>query len=161
MTTTAPRHPPETATTTARRTPSRVRVRDRWRSRISTVRRSRERGSVTLEWMILFPLVLLVLLLGMQAALYYQARTLAVAAAEEGARAAAGERARATDGTLSATDLITQAGGEQMLPDYRIRAERTGTTATVEVTATSPSIIPGWRITLHQICSRPVEHLTR
>ena len=47
-----------------------------------------ERGSVSIQLVILMPAMFAVMFLGMQAALTYHARTLAIASAQEGARAA-------------------------------------------------------------------------
>ena len=47
----------------------------------------RERGSSSIQMVILMPALFSIMFLGMQGALYYHARTVAIAAAQEGARA--------------------------------------------------------------------------
>lgn len=47
-----------------------------------------ERGSGSIQMALLLSVLFLVMFLGMQVALYYHARTVAIAAAQEGARAA-------------------------------------------------------------------------
>ena len=47
---------------------------------------------------ILLPALFAVMFLGMQAALFYHARTVAIAAAQEGAKAAGGENGKDSDG---------------------------------------------------------------
>src|SRR5688500_5177118 len=65
-----------------------------------------ERGSVSIELVILLPALFAVMFLGMQAALFYHARTVAIAAAQEGARAAGAENGHAADGVSAASSFI-------------------------------------------------------
>ena len=102
----------------------------------------------------------MVMLLGMQAALFYHARTVAIAAAQQGARAAGTEQGRETDGVNAANDFITEAGGDDVLTETSTTASRTLTTATVTVTGFSLSVIPGWKVRITQSASVPVERLT-
>ncbi|CUR54354.1 TadE family protein [Nocardioides sp.] len=119
-----------------------------------------ERGSVSIELVILLPTLFAVMFLGMQAALFYHARTVAIAAAQEGARAAGGENGQESDGIRAATAFITDAGGDDVLPGARTSAIRTATTATVVVEGHSLSVIPGWTPVILQSASAPVERLT-
>ena len=50
-----------------------------------------ERGSASIQMVVLLPALFAVMFLGMQAALIYHARSLAIASAQEGARAAGAE----------------------------------------------------------------------
>ena len=52
--------------------------------------------------------------LGMQAALFYHARTVAIAAAQEGARAAGAENGTAAAGSARARDFLTDTGGDAL-----------------------------------------------
>ena len=63
--------------------------------------------------------------LGMQAALFYHARTVAIAAAQEGARAAGGENGEAADGVSAASAFIADAGGDDVLSGASATANRT------------------------------------
>jgi len=47
-----------------------------------------QRGSTSIQMVVLMPALFALMFMGMQAALIYHARTIAIAAAEEGARAA-------------------------------------------------------------------------
>ncbi|MDN5805096.1 MAG: pilus assembly protein, partial [Microlunatus sp.] len=58
------------------------------RRRVLPDRGSGDRGMATIQMVLLLPAVLTVLFAGMQAALWYHARAVAIAAAQEGARAA-------------------------------------------------------------------------
>ena len=119
-----------------------------------------ERGSVSIQLVILMPAMFAVMFLGMQAALTYHARTLAIASAQEGARAA-GARER------------HRRGGDQHRPGlpgrHRRRRphlhhghrHRTATTATVTVHGVALSVLPGWRPAITQSASVTVERITR
>ena len=98
--------------------------------------------------------------LGMQAALFYHARTVAIAAAQEGARAAGAEQGRESDGIGAADEFIAEAGGDDVLTNTSTTASRTGTAATVTVTGFSLSVIPGWHVRITQTATVPVEGLT-
>ncbi|MGZ6583126.1 MAG: TadE/TadG family type IV pilus assembly protein [Solirubrobacteraceae bacterium] len=119
-----------------------------------------ERGSVTIEHLILLPALFAILFLGVQAALYYHARTVAIAAAQEGARAAGAEQGRESDGITAASGFITEAGGSGVIKGATATARRTATTATVTVRGTSLSVIPGWHPAITQSASVAVERLT-
>lgn len=118
-----------------------------------------ERGAASIELVILLPALFAVMFLGMQAALYYHARTIAIAAAQEGARAAGAEDATAADGTRTANAYLADVGGDA-LASSRVRVTRTATAATATVTGRSLSVLPGWRPQVRQSASVTVERLT-
>lgn len=126
----------------------------------STRRRAEERGSASVELVILLPVLFAVIFLGMQAALFHHARTVAIAAAQEGARAAGAENGRTSNGIDAALAFVDDAGGDSVLSGARTTAVRTPTTVTVTVTGHSMSVIPGWKPALTQTASLPVERLT-
>lgn len=125
-----------------------------------TARGRDERGSVSIQLVILLPALFAVMFLGMQAALFYHARTVAIAAAQEGAKAAGGENGKEADGVQAAEAFIADAGGDDVLTGATTTASRTGTTATVVVQGHSLSVIPGWSPVVRQVASVPVERLT-
>ncbi|MGH9248518.1 MAG: TadE family protein [Acidimicrobiales bacterium] len=133
-----------------------------WRARpaTSSSRRQGERGSVSVELVILLPALFAVMFLGMQAALFYHARTVAIAAAQEGAHAAGGENGTESDGITAANAFITDAGGDDVLSGTSTTANRAAATVTVTVTGHSLSVIPGWNPVIVQSASLPVERLT-
>ena len=59
---------------------------------------------------LLMPALFSVMFLGMQAALHYHARTIAIAAAQEGARTAGAENGTASAGVAAATSYVTDTG---------------------------------------------------
>jgi Flp pilus assembly protein TadG len=126
----------------------------------SRPRRLDERGSVSIELVILLPALFAIMFLGMQAALFYHARTVAIAAAQEGARAAGAEHGRESDGVGAANDFLAEAGGGDVLTDTSTSAHRTGATATVTITGFSLSLIPGWKVRISQSATVPLEHLS-
>lgn len=119
-----------------------------------------ERGSVSIQLVILLPALFAVMFLGMQAALFYHARTVAIAAAQEGARAAGGENGKESDGIRAADAFLAEAGGDDVLAGATTTAHRSATTATVVVRGRSLSVIPGWSPVVRQSASVPVERLT-
>ena len=131
----------------------------RTRPAIFNRRQRDERGSTSVELVILLPALFAVMFLGMQAALIYHARTVAIAAAQEGARAAGAENGQTSDGIKAAHSFISDAGGE-ILTGTHTTANRTPRTVTVSVTGHSLSVIPGWNPTIKQSASLPVERLT-
>ena len=97
-----------------------------------------ERGSTSVQMVILMPVLFLVMFLGLQAALFYHARTVAIAAAQQGARA----------------------GGSDVLENASVTGSRTATEATVTVQGAALSVIPGWSPIVQQSATVPVERIT-
>jgi Flp pilus assembly protein TadG len=121
----------------------------------------RERGSSSIQMVILMPALFSIMFLGMQGALYYHARTVAIAAAQEGARAAGSQNGTAAEGVSAASSFVSDAGGKDVLPGAHMTGGRSATTATVTVTGTSLSVIPGWSPAVSQSASVPVERITQ
>ena len=57
--------------------------------------------------------------------------------------------------------FVSDAGGKDVLPGAHMTGGRSATTATVTVTGTSLSVIPGWSPAVSQSASVPVERITR
>lgn len=118
-----------------------------------------ERGSSSLEIALLFPVVMLLLFGIVQAGIYYHAKNVALAAAQEGARAASTENGSSAAGEQAALQFAARVGSG-MVTNIDARARR-GTSATVTVTCQTFSLVPGidsWRIS--QSASLPVERIT-
>lgn len=118
------------------------------------------RGSVTIELVILLPALFAVMFLGMQAALFYHARTVAIAAAQEGAHAASSETGTDADGLRAAEAFLRDAGGDDVLPGATATVTRAATNVVVTIRGTSISVIPGWTPSIVQSASLPTERLT-
>jgi len=119
-----------------------------------------DRGSASVQIVILMPALFLLMFVGMQAALIYHGRTVAIAAAQEGARAAAAQYSSAEAGHLAAQQFVASAGGEDVLRGLTVTATRDATTAAVVVTGATMSVVPGWAPQIVQSASAPVERVT-
>ena len=119
-----------------------------------------ERGSASVELVVLMPLLLLILFSSVQGAVYYHASTLAMAAAQEGARAASRENGTLAAGISAASAFVTDTAGDS-LTAVTISGSRTAAIATITVTGSSLSLVPGWNPTVEQSASLPVERITR
>src|SRR5829696_452597 len=136
----------------------------RVRGRLRLVRRAAarrdQRGSTSVQMVILMPVLFFVMFLGLQAALFYHARTVAIAAAQEGARAAGAETGTASDGIAAATSFVAAAGGPDVLQNASVSGSRSATEANVTVRGAALSVIPGWSLNVEQSATVPVERIT-
>src|SRR5215204_129916 len=119
-----------------------------------------ERGSTSVQMVILMPVLFSVMFLGLQAALFYHARTVAIAAAQEGARAAGAETGSAGDGIAAATSFVAAASGPDVLQNPSVSGTRSATQASVAVRGAALSVIPGWFPIVEQSATVPVERIT-
>ena len=131
------------------------------RQRRRTAAGPSERGSASIQMVLLLPVLFTVMFLGMQAALFYHARSVAIAAAQEGARASSVEDGSGGAGAAAAASFVAAAGGDDVLKGARVSSSRTAEVATVTVTGTSLSVIPGWSPFVRQSATVPVERITR
>jgi Flp pilus assembly protein TadG len=113
-------------------------------------------GALTLSYVIVFPVVLFAILFIVQAALYYLAHNLALAAARQGADVAREYNSTDGAGAAAALTLIRQ-GGSGMLAGERAVATRTGTTVTVTVSGVAWSLLPGLPVTVSETVQEPIE----
>ena len=115
-----------------------------------------ERGTVTLEAVLVYPLVLLIAWVGMQLALVHLANRVALASAEEGA-----SFARARAGTVTAGEgrahRYVGVLGTGLLTGPSIRVVRTADTVTVQVSGQAQRIVPGFPIHVTQTVHSPTE----
>ena len=111
---------------------------------------------------LLLPLAFSLLFLSVQGAVYYQGRTVALYAAQEGARSAAGYEATDGDGRSAALDFAERAAGSTVFTDPKVTVDRDTSTGkvTVEVTGTTESFVPGWEPRVTQSASRTIEDFT-
>lgn len=107
---------------------------------------------------VLLPALFAVLFLGLQGALYYHARTIAIAAAQEGARAAAAQDGRSSDGVEAAYAYLDGVGDSFQVS--HASSDRTATTAVVRIRGHALSVIPGWRPEIRQHARAEIERLT-
>jgi Flp pilus assembly protein TadG len=129
----------------------------RWRSLVRP-----ERGSTAIELAILAPILLLLIWMGIQYALYYQGRQVALAAAQIGARVAR-EQADAVPGWSERA----QRDAESYYDGLGTKVLGSGITAvacisgqsTVQVTVTgqADSILLGLQLPIHETAGGPIE----
>lgn len=114
-----------------------------------------EQGSVTLEAVLLLPVVILTIVAIVQVALFAHASRLTDAAAREGARTVrlTGETAA---GKERAAAFLDRHGRQVVLrPEIGVKAE--GAVASVEVTGHAVSLIPGLRLGVRGSSSGVIE----
>jgi Flp pilus assembly protein TadG len=114
-----------------------------------------EDGDVTAT-VILFPVVLLLVMLVVQFALAYHARSVVVGAAQDATRAAQAETGTEARGHAWAEDLTTvYAGG--LLHHVAIDVDRGVTQVTTRVSAEVASVVPGVHLHVTGTAAGPVE----
>ncbi|MFG1697252.1 TadE/TadG family type IV pilus assembly protein [Nonomuraea sp. NPDC049309] len=119
----------------------------------------RERGSATLEAALVYPAVLLLVLLTLNTALWFHARTLAMAAAQEGLRAGRAFDSSLSAGQATAERFIRQAGGS-FLTHPKVAITRDANTVEVSVSGQAISLVPLLNLTVTQVARAPIERWT-
>ncbi|MGC3995459.1 MAG: TadE/TadG family type IV pilus assembly protein [Propionicimonas sp.] len=114
---------------------------------------------MSVQMVVLMPLLFGIAFTGMQAGLFFYGRSAALSAATTGARAAAAERGTTTACHRAAEAFLAQLG--DVLTDPSIDCTRNATTVTVRVAGTTLSVIPGWQPRAEQVAVKPVERITR
>jgi Flp pilus assembly protein TadG len=117
-----------------------------------------ERGSVTVQMVLAWPLLMLVLFGGMGAAMFAYGRTAALSAAQSGAVAFAAENGTQSDCELAALDLAHRIG--DALSNPRVKCVRGANFVTVTVSGQVLSLVPGWQPSVEQTAQAPVERAT-
>lgn len=115
-------------------------------------------GSVAVETVIVFPVVLLLIFGAIQAGLYYYGRTTALAAAQQGVQASRVENGSATAGTAAARNFL--AGPSSLLRNVTVTPSRDAVNTTVTVAGTIPTLLPGFTFTVTQTATGTVERVT-
>ncbi|WP_454852225.1 TadE/TadG family type IV pilus assembly protein [Promicromonospora soli] len=118
-----------------------------------------EKGSITLEMIVALPAMFGLFFICVQAGLVHHARQVVIAAANQGAFAAAAEYGTGPDGAAAATSFLDQVG-DGALTDWSVNATRNATTVRVRITARSYSILPGFQPEVSAVASAPAETLT-
>ncbi|MDG4784949.1 TadE/TadG family type IV pilus assembly protein [Micromonospora sp. WMMD1102] len=122
-----------------------------------------DRGSTNIEMAILFPVFVLLILLGVQVGLIFYGRTVALAAAQQGAVAEAAYGAPDGIGHTQASAYLTRMG--DVLNDWEVTVAPAGEGApeptAVRVTVTGTTL--GWlgmRFQISQTAYSPIEQFT-
>lgn len=127
-----------------------MRHRSRW------TERKVEGGAATVEVVIIFPLLLLTLLLVVQFGLWYHGRHVALAAAEEGTRAARVDGGSAAAGAARARRFLHDLGSS-VLVNPQVSASRDQEVAHVEVSGQALNVVPLLRLPIRAASQGPVE----
>ena len=121
-----------------------------------------ERGASTIELVILAPLLLGLIWLTIQFALWYQGRQVALAAAQLGARVASQDAVRVPDWAAraerSAQNYYRGLGTKVLGGQIGASAGPAGVgQVRVTVTGTAVSIVPGLTLTIHETAGGPID----
>lgn len=121
--------------------------------------RSSERGSVSIQMVVLMPLLFGIVLVAMQAALYYYAATVAGAAAQDGARVAAAYGSGGLgSGTAAASSALDQSRGA--LSNHQVTGSAGADGPTITVSGEPLSLLPGMAFTVTRSATLPWEELS-
>jgi Flp pilus assembly protein TadG len=120
--------------------------------------RADQRGAGTVELVIATPLLLLLILLIAQFALYMHATHIAQAAASQ-ALSAARVSGSAAAGNTEGQRILTQLGSGP-LQGGSVNAQRGNTQTSVTITGTATSVIPFMTLTVHAEAVGPIEKFT-
>jgi len=129
-------------------------------SRVRTRRMGSDEGSSAVELVLLTPLLMFVVFLVVQAALYMHARHVVLAAAQQGARLArvqAPTDQTAVDSARAGTYSYLHQLGSDIVTDPTVTVTRAGGEATVRVSAHAVSILPGFTLHVVETSTGPVE----
>ena len=118
-----------------------------------------DRGSATAELAVATPLLLLMLMLIVQFALWSHASHVAQAAAAQGLGAARTVQGAEADGTREASNLLAQLAGGP-LADPLVETTRDATSVTVTVSGTVTPVVPFLVLPVRAVAVGPVERFT-
>jgi Flp pilus assembly protein TadG len=117
-------------------------------------------GSITLETVIAFPIVMTLVLLIINTALWYQARSTALAAAQEGVRAGRAFHAGPQTASTTALSFARTTGNGFLLSPHADTGGSTPTTIVVHIHGSAVSLIPGLHLDINQVARGPIERFT-
>jgi len=100
-----------------------------------------DRGSSSVEFTILFPIIVVLLFGGPQLAMWYFAREAAQAAAGSAARAASVVAATSGDGKAAAASYLAKVGTDT-ITSYTVDETDIATTVTIHIHVTVPNVVP-------------------
>jgi Flp pilus assembly protein TadG len=135
-------------------------TRPSFRRTLTALRRAgaSERGSQTVEGIIVLPVLFGVFFLIVQGAVWLHAGNIAQASASSAYNSARLYDGSAADGVAAGTATAEQSG--TMLVGSAVAVDRTATTVTVTVTGNAPTLVPGWDTFVERTVSGPVERWT-
>ena len=123
-------------------------------------RHTTDQGSITLETVVAVPVVLLAVLLTINAALWYHARNIALASAQEGVRTARAHGSSPSQANSTALGYAKTTGDGFLLSPTVDTSGTNSTTIVVRVRGQAVSLIPGLSLSVDQVARGPVERFT-
>ena len=121
--------------------------------------RAAERGIATIEMAILTPVMLLLVTVSTQAALWQEADHVALAAAESGVAAGAEVGGSSATATAEANSAASQMGSGVLISP-EVTVTESGGLVTVTVTGQSEQLVPGIPVSVRASASAPLEGLS-
>jgi Flp pilus assembly protein TadG len=122
---------------------------------------ARERGAATLEIAVLFPVVLAITFGVIEISLWYHARDVALAAAEEGVRVATADGSSVSAGVGEASTFAARAGADGILTGVAVTSASNATDVTITVSGDALTLFTGWTgLRVSQTASGPIEQFT-
>ncbi|MHB8533256.1 MAG: TadE/TadG family type IV pilus assembly protein [Solirubrobacteraceae bacterium] len=115
-----------------------------------------QRGSVSTELVVVTPVLLLLVMVVVQFALWEHAQHIAEAAAQRGAETARVEHGSDAAGRAMAETAIAQLGGN-LLVDATVSISRNGDVVTVDVTGTAEAVVPFLSLPVRAVAVGAVE----
>jgi Flp pilus assembly protein TadG len=120
----------------------------------------RDRGSITIQYLILIPAMFALIFTCIQVAMYSYARSVALTAAQEGVNAQRVLGADPGAGYAQANRVVTREG--DTLSRVRITVRRNGNEIVVTVAGRTQSVLPGFDgYSVSQTARGPIEEFTR
>ena len=115
-----------------------------------------ENGSSSLQTVLVMPVLLLLITAIVQFAVWYHAAHVAIAAAQDGARAARVEAATDADGQARASQLLDQLG-HGVLVEPNVSVTRDAQTVRVEIHGYAPQLVPLLRLPVNAVSVGSIE----
>ncbi|MFI1259160.1 TadE/TadG family type IV pilus assembly protein [Streptomyces netropsis] len=131
----------------------------RWSRSLAALGRERDRGALSLELMMVFPAVLLLVMLTVHVGLWWHARNVALAAAQQGVERARVRGASIATGTAEAQSFVGRAGGS--ISGAQVSGSRGGQTVRIEVSGHVDTLIPGLKLPVSQHAEAATERITQ
>ncbi|WP_194920131.1 TadE/TadG family type IV pilus assembly protein [Catenulispora rubra] len=133
-----------------------VGIGSRARSRLTWLREQPERGSITVELVLAFPVLLLLVLLAAQFMLFYFGSEAAHTAAAQAVAVARAQNATTASGQVQGQSILDNVAGGT-LPQRQITITRGAGEAIADVTGTVQSLIPGFHLHVSAHAAAPIE----
>ncbi|MFJ3826000.1 TadE/TadG family type IV pilus assembly protein [Streptomyces nodosus] len=102
-----------------------------------------DRGDAAIEMAIIFPVVVLLSFMVVQASVWYYAKQIALTAAREGVQAATAYQSSDAAGSARARSVLNRVAGDSLLGPAVSTAGSNAERVTVTVTGRAPSLLPG------------------